>query len=73
MSGLERRRCRGKLLPVHTAVQNIHVDGVIREDGQAGDEVAKDVARLNQRGRSQVLLVRGLQDVVWGVVSEFGK
>ena len=54
-------------MPVHAAVQHIHVDGVVREDGQAGNEIAEDVARLNQRGRSQVLLVRGLQDVVWDV------
>lgn len=51
-------------MPVHAAVQHIHVDGVVREDRQVGDEVAEDVARLNQRGWPQVLLMRGLQNVI---------
>ena len=64
MASLECGLGRGKFLPVNTAIEYVHANRVVREYGQTGDEIADLVVRINQRGRAQVLLVRGLQDVV---------
>lgn len=49
---LERRGGCGKFLPVHTAVEHIHVNRVIWKDRQTGDIVADHVVCANQRGRT---------------------
>jgi len=62
--GLDGRLGRGELLSVDGAVKDIRVDGVEREDGQTGDEVADSVAAVAQCGGPDVLTVGRFEHVV---------
>jgi hypothetical protein len=65
--GLDGRMRRGELLAVDSAVEDLRVDGVEREDGQAGDEVADPVTAVAQRGRPDMLPVGRFEHVVGDV------